>query len=386
MIRLFYFLYVAILFSCGFVIAICECMIFKESIKKISTFASQIGMILTHFAGIVKLCLLTFGHGKLLRLIQVLEDKKYQYESLGESKPGVMLQEGMKIYNITTYSVFVLYGFVGISGHISSLINLNLEIQGDTFEGTNKTCYDFLPYMFYIPLPHQLKWQCELALTFMDIGFAMHASVIAVHDTLFSGLLNYLKTQLLIVCEVFKTLRVRCLKNIGLPKDYIIMHDTDNPVLERELYRLLTHATEHLKILLRIREDLEYMFTYVILIQAIASLFIISSCLYVGYIVPFGSPEMIALMEFSLCIIIQLSLVCWFGNEITRASEMIRTSLFESDWFSCSPRFKQAMILTFIRMQRPVYLSIGKFSPLTLATLVAICRGSFSYFAVFKSV
>nr|QNH68029.1 odorant receptor 2 [Apriona germarii] len=99
-----------------------------------------------------------------------------------------------------------------------------------------------------------------------------------------------------------------------------------------------------------------------------------------------ASPEFFAQVEYFMCVLIQMAMICFYGNEITVASEQTGVSLYECDWFSSSQRFKRSMMLTMCRLQRPVYISIGKFSPLTLATLVTVCRGSFSYFALFKSV
>ncbi|CAH1102585.1 unnamed protein product [Psylliodes chrysocephalus] len=91
-------------------------------------------------------------------------------------------------------------------------------------------------------------------------------------------------------------------------------------------------------------------------------------------------------MQYFSCILIQLFLICWSGNRITVAADHITSCLYESNWFSCSERFKKSMLLTMIRMKRPLYLSIGKFSPLTLSTVMVVCRGSFSYFTMFKSI
>nr|ALR72549.1 odorant receptor OR4 [Colaphellus bowringi] len=373
-------------YVCGFAVVICEYMMFKESIKDIGKFVSHIGMVLTHLAGIVKFCLLTIGHGKILKLMHVLQNKDYQYCSLEDSKPGEVLRKGQTVNNVIAYSTFVMYTLVGITGHISSVRNLNEQIKGDNFEGTNKTCYDFLPYMFYIPIPSETKWQCEMVFNLMDIGFALHAFVIAAHDGIFAGLLICLKSQLLIVCDVYKTIRQRSLKNMHLPENYTITNDMENPALENEMYRLLVHSMEHLKILLWVRDELEYIFTMVVLTQTVASLFILASNFYVASTILTASLEFFAKLEYTFCIFFQLSLICWFGDDITRASDLIKLSLYESDWLSSSPRFKHAMVLTMIRMQRPVFLSIGKFTPITLSTLVAVCRGSFSYFALFKSI
>ncbi|KAJ8933302.1 hypothetical protein NQ318_012259, partial [Aromia moschata] len=134
------------------------------------------------------------------------------------------------------------------------------------------------------------------------------------------------------------------------------------------------------------RDDIENTFVYVTLTQTLVSLFVFASCLYNASTFPVGSPEFFSQLEYFSCVLIQLYVFCWFGNEITFASDLIRVSLYEGEWYGASSRFKRSMLITMCRMQRPVYVSIGKFSPLSLVTLVAVCRGSFSYYTVLKSM
>lgn len=70
------------------------------------------------------------------------------------------------------------------------------------------------------------------------------------YDGVFVALLNCLRCQLLIVCNVFKTLRIRSLKKLQLPLNYKTFSDNEEPALEHEMYKELTHSTQHLKILL----------------------------------------------------------------------------------------------------------------------------------------
>nr|XP_023024289.1 odorant receptor 49b-like isoform X2 [Leptinotarsa decemlineata] len=268
------------------------------------------------------------------------------------------------------FQMLIMYTFVGILANTTTVMNLEMGLKANTFEFTNKTCNDFMLYDLYVPFTTDTKWKCIAAATFFNAGFEVIAFIHATHDALLISILCFLKTQFKIIGDVLRTIRQRSLRNINLPEDYSIHHDEDNPLLEEELYRQLKLYTEHLKMLLRMRDEIEYMFTYVLLIQILASLFTYASCLYFAFAESVMTPDFFSQLEFCSCVLVQLSCMCWFGNEIKDAGEAIIFSLYEMDWFSCSPRFKKSMILTMIRMQRPIYLSIGKFSPLTLATLV----------------
>lgn len=58
-------------------------------------------------------------------------------------------------------------------------------------------------------------------------------------------------------------------------------------------------------------------------------------------------------------------------NNSLQASE-IPMALWKCDWLSTTKSFKACMLITMIRMKKPIYLTVGKFAPLTLATYVAV--------------
>lgn len=67
-----------------------------------------------------------------------------------------------------------------------------------------------------------------------------------------------------------------------------------------------------------------------------------------------------------LRICVYLLLSCYFQNA------SVGPQLYESDWYSCSTRFKRSMIIIIMNLQKPAYISIGKFSPLCLTTFLAV--------------
>nr|ALR72572.1 odorant receptor 29 [Colaphellus bowringi] len=247
------------------------------------------------------------------------------------------------------------------------------------------TCNEFASFTFYIPFFTATKWQCIISSTAMYSGMLFEAGIHAVHDGIFFGLIYCSKIQLQIIGDVFRTIRQRSLSKLNIPEDYSVLHDEENPALEEELYRQLSHSTDHLKILLRVQDEIKKLFTYVLLAQIISMLFTLASFLYLVSTISINDPGLFLQFFWFMTILLQLTLFCWSGNGITEGFDSINTALYESEWLSCSRRFKKSMILTMTRLQRPVLLSLGGFSPLTLATLVGVCQGSFSYFTLFQS-
>lgn len=103
-------------------------------------------------------------------------------------------------------------------------------------------------------------------------------------------------------------------------------------------------------------------------------------------------------LTYLLAIEMQLILYCYMGNKLTHSvsnffkiitqvlykfiyqAEGIRTSLYKSGWVDADLKFKKDILITMMRMQRPIFLTIGKFSPLTLATFVFVSN----YVLVFR--
>nr|XP_023021624.1 uncharacterized protein LOC111509994 [Leptinotarsa decemlineata] len=177
--RVLYFLYVSFLYGTGLALFICEFLIFHETVKGISKFVSHIGMLFTHVVGILKMSILIFGRKKIQRIMNVLQDENYFYPPLGDSQPGSWVVKEKLMSSGFSILVFVLYTFVGVSAHISSIITINKEVKGDTFIGTNKTCYDYMPYYLHIPFSTETKSKCGVAFAFMDVGLGVFAWVIA---------------------------------------------------------------------------------------------------------------------------------------------------------------------------------------------------------------
>ncbi|VEN35804.1 unnamed protein product [Callosobruchus maculatus] len=315
----------------------------------------------------------------------MLQDKQYHYERCGNFSPGKIVSKSKRFCHRYTIVTYLLYYMVGGSAHISALWHLNSDQKGETFTA-NVTCYDFMPYFFIIPFSTETTTGCKNALIMMDAGLGIMAFYIASYDALFCSLLICLKTKLQILCEATKAIRERVVMKLDLPQHYRIFKDELNREFEAEMYAEIRRINFHLESLLSVCIDIEALFSYTTLIQTMTSLVVLASCLFVASLVPYTDPEFYSLIEYSLAILCQLLMICYFGNLITEVSLSYRYSLYECDWYSSSQRFKQAILIMMCRIEKPLYLTIGKFSPLTLNTFVSVVKASFSYAAVFRTV
>lgn len=75
---------------------------------------------------------------------------------------------------------------------------------------------------------------------------------------------------------------------------------------------------------------------------------------------------------FLLGMILQLFMFCWNGNEMSEASELVAQAAYNSQWVPAQRNVRKLMLLTTLRAQRPVYLTAGKFSRLSMATYATV--------------
>ncbi|XP_068909801.1 odorant receptor 4-like [Tenebrio molitor] len=98
------------------------------------------------------------------------------------------------------------------------------------------------------------------------------------------------------------------------------------------------------------------------------------------------SLQFVPMFLYEGCILLEIFLWCYYGNEVKVKSEQLTTSAFKSDWSDCNKEYKKNLLLFMIRSQRPLELYAGGYFPLSLQTFMAIVKSSWSYFAVLNSV
>lgn len=92
------------------------------------------------------------------------------------------------------------------------------------------------------------------------------------------------------------------------------------------------------------------------------------------------------LLTYMLPIVLQIFIPCYFGEEMTSASERLSTSLFKSEWINESEDFKMLMKIFLENSKRPIRLSAFGVFNVTLDNFLKIINLAYSLFAVMRSV
>ncbi|CAH1977323.1 unnamed protein product [Acanthoscelides obtectus] len=131
---------------------------------------------------------------------------------------------------------------------------------------------------------------------------------------------------------------------------------------------------------------MEQIFSMTTLLQTASSLFMVASNIIIVSTLSTAQPEFWCIVHFVTACIIQLHMVCHFGSGVTEMCFYFRRITYECEWYSCSKRFKTCMLMMMVRMDKPMYLTAGKFFPLTYGTIITVVRAAYSYAAMFRNV
>ncbi|XP_046868246.1 odorant receptor 85b [Drosophila willistoni] len=137
--------------------------------------------------------------------------------------------------------------------------------------------------------------------------------------------------------------------------------------------------------LIILRQQLEQIYRLPIMYQFVSSLVIVAMTTFQA-IVGDGSGSSI-LIDFLLsCVVAQLFLYCWYGNEVVEESKTLSTSGFSCDWYAFDTRFKRTLLIFMINAERPFQFTAGGFMGLTLTSFGNIMSKSYSIVAVLRQV
>ena len=68
----------------------------------------------------------------------------------------------------------------------------------------------------------------------------------------------------------------------------------------------------------------------------------------------------------------QVGMYCYWGNEVTVHADAVAQLAYESSWYLMPISIQKAMINVIQRSHRPVYITAGKFVPLSMETLMKV--------------
>nr|XP_022910818.1 uncharacterized protein LOC111421855 [Onthophagus taurus] len=333
----------------------------------------HLGVVMSHILMNLKYIILYYRN-KVIKVMEELKKEGYDYESIADYNPYQISVDRKRIAIRGILAFFTTVCSVPLVGTITSVTLLTIQ--------ENVTCVEILPDPTRVRLRMESYFDCCVAIIFQGTPVLMFGWQIVVIDNLYVVILVCLESHILIVKGAFETIRTRALRKLNLTENNLEnnKHSLDR-LMEHEMKRL----SKHLQLIIRLFEQIEEIFNIIVLMQVVVVMALGVCSLYMMSSLNIISGAFLHQLLYFMAVSIQVTLYCWIGNEITLTGATVPLAIYKSDWITATSSFRKGMLINMARMQRNLCITIGKFSPLTLATLVAIFRGSYSYFAVLRN-
>ncbi|CAH1381872.1 unnamed protein product [Tenebrio molitor] len=157
-------------------------------------------------------------------------------------------------------------------------------------------------------------------------------------------------------------------------------NDKQSKIIERNFNKCVKHH----KAIVEFVYKIEYTFSNGIFLQFFASVIVICATGFLMIIVPIPSVQFGLLATYFICMMCQVAMYCWYGHIVMTTSDQIGRFVYMSNWYESDLPIRKNLTIFLERTKKPVILTAGKFVALSLTTLTAILRSSYSYFAVLR--
>ncbi|KAH8369642.1 hypothetical protein KR093_000400 [Drosophila rubida] len=274
-----------------------------------------------------------------------------------------------KLVMLMYFNLVLLPGVIGIV----SILLFPADFAGSRFPYT-ASLPNFLP-----PILQHL---------YMGLSVALLALAITTIDCLNELLMNQ-------ICMHLKVL------NLAFDELYV----TPDKKLRVDPYNWLLSIVKYHCELIELRQQVEHIFKLPVMMQFVSSVVIVAMTAF-QVIVGDGSKSSIIMDLLLCCVLCQLFLYCWFGNEVYEQvsiffsclnicisvgyliaqSKTLSTSGFGCSWHDFDGKCKKILLIFMINAERPFLFTAGGFMGLTLHSFTYIMSKSYSIVAVLRQM
>ncbi|KAF3054564.1 Odorant receptor 009 [Nylanderia fulva] len=300
------------------------------------TFSILIPMVVACF----KLFSLLASRKNIIKLIDILNKKPCKPLEPNEIEIYYKFNKGMQI-NTFHYSAmcFVTITIITITSILTNF-------------GERK-----LTYRAWIPFEYNssISTYCSLFIHQL-IGLSIGALVNISCDTLICGLMEHICCQFEILTDRLKRM----------------LHSDDLRICVQQHCKIFKLAT-------LINEN----FRMIITVQFLLSMFIVCFNLYTISLSQLDS-RCIRLALFMGCMLTQIFVYCWFGNQVKLKSRQFINNIFEIQWFTLDNNLKKSLIIMMKRSVIPIEITSAYTIPVNLDSFMGILKTSYSVYNLLK--
>ncbi|XP_067207946.1 odorant receptor 4-like isoform X2 [Linepithema humile] len=212
----------------------------------------------------------------------------------------------------------------------------------------------WLPFNYSSPMLFQIAFLHQF--TSLIIGSILHIAC----DSLICGLLVHICSQIEILeCHLRKVV--------------------NKPHFLREC------VTQHIYIS-KFAFMVNQKFKLTITIQFIVSTLVVCFNLYQMTQTSMLSAKYIQIVLYMLCMLIQISFYCWYGNEVKLKSQQLISNAFEIEWFTLDHNMQKNLLMIMTRSTIPIQLSSALVIPMNLESFVGLLKTSYSAYNILQQM
>ncbi|XP_065169375.1 odorant receptor 94b-like [Atheta coriaria] len=332
-------------------------------VDSLEEFADILYYLVTQAAYLCKLTNFVYGPGKLLQIEEHLQHPISQkfYQKFGRDDLHKIIKQCDAVAVIFRFLIVGIVGLYAIFPYLDD--NKDLPFAGWIPVDINVLGYRCLVYF--------LQLMCVFVSAFTNGNM----------DLFTIYLLSIGIGKLKLIKECFRHVDYTLQTTESIKKANKNSTDTTNKVLSpkdlAELYRFHEYIIKYLLMV-------EELFSYGIFIQFLASIAVVCMTGFQLMITPPQSGQFVLLILYINCMMCQVIMYCWYGNEILFESDGLGESCYMSNWYEGSVSDKKFIFIMMERSKRQLRMTAGKFFTLSLPTLVMILKSSYSYFAVLQ--
>ncbi|XP_063531926.1 odorant receptor 49b-like isoform X1 [Cydia strobilella] len=200
------------------------------------------------------------------------------------------------------------------------------------------------------------------------IGITYYGGVVsAAYDT---------SVMVILVCFGGKLdlLRIRCREMLGTEGKGV--NDENAEEVVRQLHRTHVLLLKHSRLFNSVLSPV--MFCYVVM----CSLMICATAVQLTSAT--STTQKLLMAEYLIFGIAQLFMFCWHSNDVIYKNQAVLMGPYESDWWAANLQQRKNVLILQGQMRMVHIYTAGPFTNLTLSTFIAILKGAYSFYTIFR--
>ncbi|NP_001164396.1 odorant receptor 80 [Nasonia vitripennis] len=231
-----------------------------------------------------------------------------------------------------------------------------------------------LPYRAWRPYSLDNVNYYYLAYLHQSWSVTIAATGNAATETLVSGFMIQ-------ICAQFEILEHRFMQLPKILKEMRENGESESTVLATERSIIIKLIHHHWRIF-EMTELFNDIFVFVILSQFVTSITVLCVSTYNLALCKSVNNDFVTIFMYLLCMLLQIFMYTWYGNEITLRSCDLGNRIFLSEWRSLNPPTVKNLLIIAQRTMKPIILSSGYVITLSNVAFTSIVKTSYSVFNV----